>query len=152
MEKPTVIQAIVDTLICDYNDFKRASIESRGGGSDAQSRSEGKYDTRSTEANYLADGQARQAEAAAKAAAAIKELLTAPARTTVGLGALIEIDFGANDREWFLIGPSGGGVEVTVGGQTITVITPESVMGKRLAGLSKGIAFPGMNATLAHIS
>ena len=151
MDKQHVIQAIIDDLIKDYEDFKRASIETRGGGADAESKSDGKYDTRSTEANYLADGQARQAEAAANAAAAFKEMLGAKPSEIAGVGALVEIAFSPDDTEWFFIGPAGGGVEVEVDGQTVTVITPESPMGRKLARLKKGEEIPGLPSELQSL-
>jgi transcription elongation GreA/GreB family factor len=151
MQKTTVIQAIIDALIHEFKTFKRASIETRGGGSDNEARSEGKYDTRSTEANYLADGQARQAETARQAASAYEEFLNSPKAVKAGIGSLVHVDFGGGDAEYFLLGPAAGGMEVDVDGQTITVLTQESPLGKKLTGLTMGATVPDMKASVTAL-
>jgi hypothetical protein len=137
--KSDLIEAVISSLKREFESLMRASKESRGEASDGESRSEGKYDTRSTEANYLADGQAIQAEAAAAAAAAFKAMgaRNFAAGDAIALGALVEVKMGGSPTH-FLIGPGAGGHEIEVDGKEITVITPQSPLGKQLLGLRSG--------------
>ncbi len=139
MNKSQIITAIVAQLRDEFERRREVSKRTREQGSDAESKSEGKYDTRSTEENYLADGLAKQALVSAQAAAEIEKL---PHRTfapddPIDLGALVEVQF-PGAREWFFLAPAGGGTEVTHNKKSITVLTPESPLGAGLLGRRAG--------------
>jgi transcription elongation GreA/GreB family factor len=139
MNKQEIIASILDRLREEFENRSRVSKITREGGNDAESKAEGKYDTLAIEENYLADGLARQALAAAEAMAEIEKM---PLRTFAGddpidLGALVELDF-SDAREWFLLAPAGGGAEVQHEGAKVTVITPESPLGSHLIGSRLG--------------
>ena len=139
MNKTLLIQAILDALRGEFENQQRSSRQTRAGGSDSESKAEGKYDTRSTEENYLADGLARQAQAAADAAAACEKLplLAFNPETPIDLSALILIEF-PDERAWFFLAPAGGGIEVHCEGTPVTVLTPDSPLGAQLIGLKVG--------------
>lgn len=139
MNKAAIVSAIVDAIRSDFDSLRKTSQKTRAAGNDSESKSEGKYDTRSTEDNYLADGLARQALAAAQAGAAYQEFSPPAfdAKTPIDLGALVLLGFPDEER-WFFLGPAGGGVEVTCDGAEITVLTPESPLGRQLIGLKVG--------------
>lgn len=139
--KAAVLETILAALADEFESARTSSVRIRAAGNDSESKAEGKYDTRSTEDNYLADGLAKQAQTTAQAADAFKTL--PPSRcTTVELGALVELEFeaskGAGAAEWFFIGPAAGGIEVDCGGFPITVLTRESPLGSQLLGLQAG--------------
>ncbi len=139
MNKSEIVAGILDRLREEFENRSRVSKITREGGNDAESKAEGKYDTLAIEENYLADGLAKQALAAAEAIAAIEKM---PLRKfdrdeAIDLGALVEIEF-PGAREWFFLAPSGGGTEVTHRGKTITTITPESPLGSQLIGSRAG--------------
>lgn len=139
MNKADVVAAILERLREDFESRQRASKVTREHGNDAESKAEGKYDTLAIEENYLADGLALKAHAAAQA---IKELEKMTLRTfavgdEIDLGALIQLEF-ESDREWFFLAPAGGGTEVAVDGIGVTVITPESPLGMKLLGARLG--------------
>ncbi len=126
-------------------EFQRAlaaSKNERMEGNDAENRAEDKYDTRSTEANYLADGHARKALAASEAITLMKEMQQQPC-AEVQLGALVEVAMG-DECSWFFIGPAGGGLSVDVDGKEVTLITPASPLGSRLLGHRKGSSLEGL--------
>ena len=139
MNKTLLIQAILDALRGEFESLQSSSKKTRAAGNDAESKAEGKYDTRSTEENYLADGLAKQALVAAQAAAACEKLplLAFTAETPIDLSALIQIEF-PDDLAWFFLAPAGGGIEVNCGGTSVTVLTPESPLGAQLLGLKVG--------------
>jgi hypothetical protein len=139
MNKQQIVVSIVDRLREEFECRSRVSKITREGGNDAESKAEGKYDTLAIEENYLADGLARQALAAAEAMAEIEQM---PLRTFKGddpidLGTLVELEFPAA-REWFFLAPSGGGTEIQHEEETVTVITPESPLGSQLIGSRVG--------------
>lgn len=139
MNKALLIQAIIDVLREDFASQQLSSKQIRSAGNDSESKAEGKYDTRSIEENYLADGLARQAWATAEAALAYDNFFapTFDAETPLDVGALIELAF-ADGREWFFLGPAGGGIEVSCEGKSVTVVTPESPLGTELIGRRVG--------------
>jgi len=139
MNKAAIVQSIVEALREDFEARQRSSRQTRAAGNDAETKAEGKYDTRSTEENYLADGLARQAHEAAEAAAAYENLDVRDfvPGDEIDLGALVRVGF-ADADEWFFLGPAGGGIEVKIDGQSVTVITPESPLGSRLLGCVAG--------------
>lgn len=139
MNKSLLIQAIIDALREEFETLRRSSRETRAAGNDAESKAEDKYDTRSTEENYLADGLAKQAQAAADAAKAYDNfpLKVFGAKMPIDLGALVQVKF-PDEIEWFFLGPGGGGLELECEGRHVTVITAESPLGGQLIGLQAG--------------
>lgn len=140
MKKESVRQAIIEVLQAEAESMLGSSKATRATGNDPHSKAEGKYDTRSTEENYLADGLARQAQAALEAATAFEALGVGElgADGAISVGALVEVEFPGGGREWFFLGPAGGGTEVKVGGREVTVLTPQSPLGAQLVGLKEG--------------
>ena len=139
MNKAAILGAIVDALRAEFDTLQSTSQKTRAAGNDAESKAEGKYDTRSTEDNYLADGLARQALGAAQAGAAYKDFTPPPfgPDSRIDLGALVELAF-PDETHWFFLGPAGGGIEVICDETPITVLTPESPLGRQLMGLKIG--------------
>jgi len=139
MKKSKIIEVVLEHLRADFERRQSAAKRTREQGNDAESKSEGKYDTRSTEENYLADGLARQALEAAAAAEAIEQM---PVREfargeAIDLSALVELEF-VKETEFFLIATAGGGTEVVWDKKTIVVLTAESPLGSCLIGRHVG--------------
>ncbi len=139
MKKKEVFEAIMDSLRGGFESFKQACDEARHGASDGESQAEGKYDTLSTETNYLADGQARQAEAVARAYSAFRAMGVRDFGPSDGIdvGALVETRM-VGGTKWFFVGPASGGLEVSVDGADVTVITQDAPLGRQLIGLRTG--------------
>jgi hypothetical protein len=152
VNKILLIQAITDALREDFETLRRSSREARAAGNDPESKAEDKYDTRSTEENYLADGLAKQAQAAADAAQAYENfpLPAFDARTPIDLGALVQVAF-PDETGWFFLGPGGGGVEVVCEGTRVTVITAESPLGRQLIGLKAGAKLANPKARVVAV-
>lgn len=152
MDKAAVIRAIVEAIEGEFDTLRRTSRATRAAGNDEESKSEGKYDTRSTEDNYLADGLARQAHAAAQAGVAWKDFAPGSFGPGAGidLGALVLLGFPDEER-WFFLGPAGGGVEVVCGGVPVITLTLESPLGRQLVGLKVGDATVAPRATVRAV-
>ncbi|MCX6973878.1 MAG: transcription elongation factor GreAB [Verrucomicrobia bacterium] len=139
MNKSAIIREILHSLREDFESRLRVSKTTRELGNNSESRAEGKYDTLSIEENYLADGLAKHAESAAHAIAIIEKMPLRAFTDTdpIDFGALVEIQF-ARATEWFFLAPVAGGTEVTYAGTPVTVVTPESPLGKQLLGSHAG--------------
>ena len=152
MDKNLLVAAIRERLREQFEARQKSSRDIRAAGNDAETKAEGKYDTRSTEENYLADGLARQAQDAAEAAAAYEDFGVrdfAP-DDPIDLGAVVHLRFGPAS-EWFFLGPAGGGAEVISGGIAVTVITPESPLGAAVMGRRKGARIPAPRADVLAV-
>ncbi|MGC1479983.1 MAG: hypothetical protein WA771_05745 [Chthoniobacterales bacterium] len=141
MNKAELIAAIQAALQEEFERRLSASRETRAGGNDEESRAEDKYDTLSTEQNYLADGLAKQAQSAREALDAYEKLVhrSFALSDPIDLGAAVELSL-PRERAWFFLGPAGGGQELQFDGKLITIITPESPLGTQLRGRKVGDA------------
>jgi hypothetical protein len=152
MDKAQIIQAILDTLEAEFTSNQTTSKMTRAASNDAETKSEGKYDTRSTEENYLADGLAKKALAAAQAAKAYRDLpidkfsLNQP----IDLGALVELSLNG-ERAWFFLGPLAGGIEIEHAGELVTVITPSSPLGNQILGKKVGDSTTAPKAAIESV-
>jgi transcription elongation GreA/GreB family factor len=116
-----------------------AAATSRDEAISEESRAENKWDTHSQEAAYLAEGQAKLA---AEIRATIDLYATLPLPTftaddPIAVGALIELE-NVGARTWYFIGPRAGGLEVSMDGRNILVLTPQSPLGRQLIGKRVG--------------
>ena len=142
VNKAAVLRKIVAHLTSELELFHRAAKAAFEEATDEQNKAENKYDTRGLEASYLARGQARQVADTEQAIAQYQLMSSAEweAGQPIGLGALVELECG-KDHSWYFIGPSSGGTEIQEARHNIVVITPQSPLGKQLAGHKQGDAF-----------
>lgn len=152
VNKAAIVQSILAALREEFEHFQTSSKKTRSAGNDTESKSEGKYDTRSIEENYLADGLAMQAQAAVESAAAYEKLVLADfdAETPIDLGALIQLEF-PDETSWFFLGPAGGGIEVPSEEGLVTVFTPESPLGQQLLEKKVGDATTSPRAVVKAV-
>lgn len=150
--KSTIIAAIRAALKKDFESFQQASQQTRQSGNDEESQPDGKYDTQSTEANYLADGQARQAEEIAQAASCFETMQARDFKSyhPIDLGALVEMEI-HQQSQWFFLAPASGGLEIKVEDLEITLITPDSPLGKQIIGHYQGEQISTPTATILSV-
>ena len=139
MNKAILIQHIVDKLTVDISLYLKAASAARAEATHEQSKAENKYDTRGLEASYLARGQARQV---GELEASIQQIRTMTQRlfsteSPIDLGAYVETER-RGILSAYLLAPRAGGTEVTVEGQEVMVITPQSPLGRQLIGHRQG--------------
>lgn len=153
MNKGKVLEALEISLEAELKNSIGASREAADYATDEESRAESQWDTQGLEASYLAAGQASQARQWAEALEMVRrghEILLAP-KDEVVLGALVTCDFG-DSRECFYLAPVAGGHVLEVDGVAITVITPQSPIGKRMIGKRAGEGFTLANGNAAAIA
>jgi hypothetical protein len=137
--KSALLEIIRAELRAQLERLSKAALEAHAAATDPGSKAEGKYDTRSLEASYLAAGQARQVDELADALR-VFEALTLPdfdMDTPIDAGALVEVDL-AGETSYFLLVPTSGGVIVSHEDREITLLTPASALYQKLLGLGLG--------------
>lgn len=132
--KQTIFTAILKALEAELALRQGAGERASAGAMHSAPNAEKQRDTTGLEAAYLAHGHAQQCATLAKQ---IEELQSLEVEDFSGqeidVGALVEVDLDG-DADCYMLLHCGGGREVTVEGRLITVITPDSPLGKSLMG------------------
>ncbi len=137
--KSALLDQIRSELRASLERLSKAAMEAHAAATDPGSKAEGKYDTRSLEASYLAVGQAKQVDELAEAVR-IFDALTLPDfeyGEPIDAGALVEIGM-SGESSFFLLVPASGGRVVNHQGLEITLLTPASPLYQKLLGLRTG--------------
>ena len=138
MKKTQVIAAIRTALAESLQAVERIAAMARDETTSGETRSEGKYDTRATEASYLARGQATRIADLQHQLAWFTHIGEGTPTTRVGPGALVCLE--GDQQDTVYLAPVGG-TQVEVEGTIVRVISPASPLGKAMAGLTTGDGF-----------
>ncbi len=140
LDKGEVVRQLRASLEAELAGLESVAASTRDEVTSDQTRQEGRYDTRATEASYLARGQARRI-------GELRRLLAwfdtfDPARRleapVVQVGTMVALE--GERRELVFVAPSGG-ARVEVGGRRVRVISPVSPLGQAMAELEPGDGF-----------
>jgi len=148
VKKSDVRNAIVQELQQELARQASAAETSRDEAISEESRAENKWDTHSQEAAYLAEGQAKLA-AEIQTSLELYASLPLPdfgPNDQIALGAIVQLDAAiAGGHIWYFIGPRAGGLQLSIDGRAILVVTPQSPLGRQLLGKRVGdsIQSPG---------
>lgn len=137
--KSELLERIRAELRARLERLSKAAYEAHAAATDPGSKAEGKYDTRSLEASYLAAGQARQVDELAEFLR-IFEALSLPdfqMDAEIDAGALVEADLNG-ENAGFLLVPASGGLVIVHNRMEITLLTPESALYRKLLGMRIG--------------
>jgi len=139
MNKDDVVTALRQKLEAKIAVTKSALAESSESASGAETKSEGKYDTRAIEAAYLAEAQAEQLALAEESLATFKRFdpRAYDFNDEVGPGALVEVDQ-EDEICFYLLAPTAGGLMTEYLGCDVTVITPDSRLYQELSEKKMG--------------
>jgi hypothetical protein len=146
MDKSRVLKAIIDKVRDELERHERAAGAAIEGATGDEVKSESKYDTRSTEASYLARGHSLQFAEVAEDFRALDGFspMSFEDGTPSGLGALIDVEL-EGERSFYFILPRAGGTEVEIeeDGRTVdvTAVTLDSPISSRLVGRIQGDIF-----------
>lgn len=137
--KAELLEIVRIELKSQLDRLSQAAREAHAAATDPDSKAEGKYDTRSLEASYLATGQAKQVEELAQAIRVFDGFCPPDfdMEDPIGMGALVEIDRkGESSR--LLLAPAAGGLVVTMDGEDVTLLTPSSALYRGLVDRKAG--------------
>jgi transcription elongation GreA/GreB family factor len=104
-----------------------------------EARPENDKDTRKIELSYLAAGQAARAQELEAALGRVTALQyrSYTDRDAFEVGALVTLDYGDKERR-VLLCPAGGGLKLSDGQGEVSVVTPQSPLGRELLGKRVG--------------
>ncbi len=139
-DKATVIAALQAELVEELAALERVAAATRAEVGSDETRSEGKYDTRATEASYLARGQARRIAELRRQLAWLERFdpVRALDPPVVQVGAMVLV---VGDRsELLFVAPMGGG-RLILGEHTVRVISPRGPLGAAMVELEEGDDF-----------
>jgi hypothetical protein len=141
------LDAVVARLLDDQQVLARSLANASDGATSEESRAENKYDTRATEASYLAAGQSRRAEQLRATIGRFRQIPREGGAAVVRGPCLVTLAGSAGESH-YLLGPGAGGLAVEVDGVTVRVLTAESPLGRTLVGACEGdeVAGPGGQA------
>lgn len=134
IDKQALVALIINDLKQELNQAVNAANEAHAAAVDDQSVAETQYDTLAIEASYLAEGQSRRVQEL-QVATHSYQALTLPSfnkSSAIALTSLVQLSADSENKHWFFIGPAAGGFRCKIGEQHITVITPQSPMGRAL--------------------
>ena len=137
LEKTQVIKALLAGLERELAAIESVAEMARDEATNPETKAEGKYDTRATEASYLARGQAQRIAELRRLRAWYRQTHSTPSshQAQIGLGSLVQI---RGDRvDWIFLAPTGGG-KVEIAGQAIRVISLSSPLGSALVEQEAG--------------
>jgi hypothetical protein len=137
--KQALLERIRTELRAQLDRLSRAAYEAHAAATDPGSKAEGKYDTRSLEASYLAAGQARQVDELAEAVRIFETLSLPDFRKgqEIDAGSLVKVELGG-EILFFLLVPVSGGLVISHDAQEVTLLTPDSGLYRNLLGMEVG--------------
>ena len=124
---------VIQQLESDLTGLKKAAAETHSSSTGNENKAEGKYDTQSIEASYLADAQSGQAKQLEEGLYKLRNLTLTDDPDTAILGSIVILSSDDNDHQFFLL-PAGGGITLEYENSPLTVVTPESPIGKEIIG------------------
>lgn len=138
-DKQQLLGTLKARVEADLATLQHAHEETTQGVTHEDARQEGDKDMRSTEASYIARGQARRVTELQNALGALEalKLRAFAADTPVALGALVTVELDDSALHLFMA-PAAGGMRVEFGSATVRVITPRSPLGQAVLGRSQG--------------
>lgn len=139
LDKTRVLAALRHELEAQLALAQAAQQHAQAGATHEESKPENDKDTRAIEASYLARGQARRVVELEEAVVKVNALVPRAFgdELPVALGAVVQLEHAAGSL-WYLLAPAGGGLSITVGNLVLTVVTPQSPVGRALLGRRLG--------------
>jgi hypothetical protein len=139
MTKQDLLPRIIEILEEQHRVMLHALAETRENASGDETKSEGKYDTRATEAAYLAGAQQERADKLSESIQSLRSFDPPAFELTdeIALGALVETDLN-EETAFYLLAPAGGGTTLEHLGCELTVLSPEAPLFQKLVGRKPG--------------
>lgn len=139
LDKRACVAALRARLAEEIAAATRAAKEAAAAATHEENKPENDKDMRSTEASYVAKGQADRVRAlehtlAMLDAMAVREFAKGDA---IAASALVEVE-AKGHRVTYLVVPAAGGVRATVGGVEVQTLATSSPLGAALLGLTEG--------------
>lgn len=135
MDKQKLLEKIIEQLTENYQVIEKSAKFAREYATHEDARAENQYDTRGLESAYLAEAQSKRALEIARALTLYQSMKVRSfgEDEPIAVGALVELESDRETTACFL-GPAAGGMKVELDDTTVSVITPQSPLGRNLLG------------------
>jgi len=132
--KKTLLKMLLNAITADLKKIQAAAQAAIEGATHEENRAEGNKDMRSTEASYLARGQAMRVEELTESVNRLHQMpfQTFDESTPVSAGALVCLENTSGQQLWYWVVTDGAGYELVYDDMVITTITPRSPLGREL--------------------
>ena len=140
MNKQKIIDQLKAQIAAKLNQAAAALNTTKGHATESELKAEGKYDTRSIEAGYLAGAQQLRVEELEQEMALIDEIDIHLSNREVCVGSVVEIELNKIKRLHFISSTAGGSL-LNIDGTPVLVISAFSPIGAQAIGLSVGDTF-----------
>ena len=138
--KKLIIQDLKSKIQEELDKAKSAFETTRNHASEKELKAEGKYDTRSIEAGYLAGAQKKRVDELELEIQLLDEMNIDHPPEKVSVGSLVEITLNNQNRLYFISSTSGGSL-LNIQNNPVLVISAFSPIGSEAIGLEKGDTF-----------
>lgn len=132
-DKPQILTLVLQQLAQELNNCFEAANNAHLAAVDDQSVAETQYDTLAIESAYLAEGQSRRLIELKKTITQLANFSFQPVdiKQPIKLGALVQFE-DSPQNHWLLMSPTAGGYKVKLSDNTVTLVTPQSPLGKAI--------------------
>ena len=137
MDKQVLIQIIVESLQQELAKLHSIVAQARLDVIHGEMKQEGKYDTRSIEAGYLAGAHKRRLEELQAAVDSVRLMSVDRGVEKITVGSYVELRQGEELKRYFIVSIAAG-FEVSVEGQKVFVISHNSPLARKLWGKQAG--------------
>ncbi|PSV21378.1 transcription elongation factor [Photobacterium leiognathi subsp. mandapamensis] len=140
MNKQMLLDGIQEKLTQTLQAATEAAMRAYNTATDDENVAENQYDTLALEASYLAHGQAQRVEECKADLVAYQKLQASLPQNfdSVLLGHIVTLVDEEDNMRWVFLGPTAGGVVLTLEGKSVTIVTPTSPFGDALIGREIG--------------
>jgi transcription elongation GreA/GreB family factor len=142
MNKKEILKQLLDKIDSEKMKIEQAYETSKTLTTSAEMKADGKYDTRSIEAGYLAGAQKKRVDELELEGQMISEinLRDFASDEEIAIGAVVSIKYNELVRDYFICSTAGGTI-LNIEGDTLLVISVFSPLGSQLIGLTEGESF-----------
>jgi transcription elongation GreA/GreB family factor len=139
LDKKALLARLREAVAQDLEAATRAAKDAADAATHEENKPENDKDMRSTEASYLARGQADRVRELERCDDALRSLGVRAfnPQDPITAGALVVVDRDGTTAA-YLLAPAGGGMRVTAEGVQVQVVTPQSPLGRALVGRATG--------------
>lgn len=139
IDKKALVEGLRSAVGRDLEAAIRAAKDAAQAATHEENKPENDKDMRSTEASYLARGQADRVHELERCDDALKSLNMRPWKDgeAIASGALVVVDRDGVTAA-YLLAPAAGGMRADAEGLEVQVVTPQSPLGRALVGRAAG--------------
>lgn len=135
IDKKKLVEKILSYLQDDLKSLVQATAAAKEAATGEESAAENEYDTRATEASYLAGAQQKRVSEIEKMINGYKNLILRQFKEDdeIAATALVELEC-AGKMHYYFLSPLEGGKAFEMDGVSVNIISPRSPLGEELIG------------------